>query len=251
MSALTQKIPKFANPQIPWYKMNVISKTAMACICAACVASAAAQKGDWAAFSRFAADNKRVAALPEAERRIVFLGNSIIQLWSELHPEFFTDNKYIPRGISGQTSYQYLLRLREDVVNLRPKYVVLCGPVNDIAENTYPYNEDMTMGNIESICELLKAHKIKVVLGSCLPSTAIPWDSKVKNVSQKILSLNARLKAYARKRRLHYADYYPLMQEGESGAMRREYTSDGVHPTLQGYSVMEAYIKDFIDKKLR
>ena len=57
---------------------------------------------------------------------------------------FFKSNGYIGRGISGQTSYQFLLRFREDVINLSPALVVINAGTNDVAENTQAYNEDYT-----------------------------------------------------------------------------------------------------------
>jgi lysophospholipase L1-like esterase len=53
---------------------------------------------------------------------------------------FFKDNGYIDRGISGQTSYQFLLRLLEDVINLSFKVVIINVTTNDIAENNAKRN---------------------------------------------------------------------------------------------------------------
>ena len=33
--------------------------------------------------------------------KVIFLGDSITQLWIETHPDFFFDNGFISRGISG------------------------------------------------------------------------------------------------------------------------------------------------------
>ena len=38
--------------------------------------------------------------------------------------------------------------------------------------------------------------------------------------------------------------------EGDNKALNSSYTRDGVHPTLEGYKVMEALIKKAIDKVL-
>ena len=70
------------------------------------------------------------------------------------HPDFFKTNGYIGRGIGGQTSYQFLLRFREDVINLSPALVVINAGTNDVAENVGPYNEEYTFGNIISMVEL-------------------------------------------------------------------------------------------------
>lgn len=119
------------------------------------------------------------------EKRVVFLGNSITEGWVRTHPDFFKTNGYIGRGISGQTSYQFLLRFREDVINLSPALVVINAGTNDVAENTNPYNEDYTFGNIVSMVELAKVNKIKVILTSVLPAAAFKWRMEIKDAPQK------------------------------------------------------------------
>ncbi len=231
--------------------MNAINKIITATLLfASAFAGAWAQKGDWAQFGRYAADNETVKQLPQEQRRVVFFGNSITDNWAKYRQDFFKKNGYIGRGISGQTTYKYIVRLREDVINLKPKYVVIGGAINDIAENTNPYDEDITMGNIISIVELLKANKIKPIIASVLPAAYIPWDRNIKNVPEKVASLNARLKAYAKKNHIVYADYYPLLVSGEDRALNPEYTRDGVHPTIKGYEVMEDYIQSILKKLL-
>lgn len=220
------------------------------CLCLMTITGAWAQKGDWAYLSRYAADNKTVKQLPQEQRRVVFFGNSITDNWARLRPEFFKENGYIGRGISGQTTYKYIVRLREDVINLKPKYVVIGGAINDIAENTDPYNEDITMGNLISLVELLKANKIKVVLASLLPANRIPWNKNITDVSNKVVSLNNRIKAYAKKNHIVYADYYPLLVDEADGGFSKKYCDDGIHPTPAGYEVMEKYIQTILKKLL-
>lgn len=230
--------------------MNVIRKIAAILLMFSTVTVMWAQKDDWAQLGRYSADNETAKNLPQEQRRVVFFGNSITDVWAQIHPEFFKSNGYIGRGISGQTTYKYIVRLREDVINLKPKYVVIGGAINDIAENTNPYNEDITMGNIITIVELLKANKIKPIIAGVLPAAFIPWDKNIKNVPEKIESLNARLKAYAKKNHIVYADYYPLLVHGDNRALNPDYTHDGVHPTSKGYDVMEKYIQGILKKLL-
>ena len=104
-----------------------------------------AQK-DWANLKRF---NKANMDLPEplkGESRVVFMGNSITEAWPS---DFFENRPYINRGISGQTTPQMLLRFRADVINLKPKVVVILAGVNDIAGNTGPSTLEMITNNIE------------------------------------------------------------------------------------------------------
>lgn len=209
-----------------------------------------AQK-DWADIHKYDQDNKTLMAQPNDGRRVVFLGNSITEFWKSNHPEFFSENHYIDRGISGQTTYQYLVRFREDVLNLQPKVLIINGGTNDIAENNYAYNEDRTFGNIITMVELAQAHKIKVIMTSVLPSSKYSWNPSLPDVQGKISSLNARLKAYADKHHITYVDYYSALVTGPEKSLNPAWTKDGCHPTKDGYLVMEPLVKKAIQKYVK
>jgi lysophospholipase L1-like esterase len=70
-------------------------------------------------------------------RRIeaVLMGNSITDNWAKFDPEFFIRNKFVGRGISGQTTAQMLSRFQADVIALDPKMVIIMAGTNDIAQN--------------------------------------------------------------------------------------------------------------------
>ena len=212
---------------------------------------AMAQKHDqFANFKRYDKANKELPAPAKKEKRVVFLGNSITEGWVSIHPEFFKENGYIGRGIGGQTSYQFLLRFRNDVINLKPKLVIINAGTNDAAENTGPFDLDITFGNIASMAELAKANGIKVILTSVLPSSGFRWNKKVTDAADRIEALNAKIKEYAKANKIPYVDYYTPMVSGAERALNPAYSNDGVHPTLEGYLVMEALIKPAIEKAL-
>lgn len=217
-----------------------------------------AQEKDWANLQRYAQQNAELPKPDKNEKRVVFMGNSITEGWVNTHPDFFKSNGYIGRGIGGQTSYQFLVRFREDVINLSPALVVINAATNDIAENTGAYHEDRTFGNIVSMVELAKANHIKVILTTTLPAAAFGWNPAIKDAPQKIASLNARLKAYAQTNKIpfvdyysSFVDYYSSMVSGSNKALNPAYTKDGVHPTSEGYDVMENLIQQAINKTLR
>lgn len=208
-------------------------------------------QNDWANFGKYEQNNREVMATTNDGRRVVFLGNSITENWRKMRPEFFTGHGFIARGISGQTSYQMLLRFREDVIALSPKVVVINAGTNDIAQNNHPYVEDRTFGNIVSMCEIAKANKVRVILSTITPCSGYSWNRSITDVPQKIESLNARLREYARQHKLGFIDYYSPMviTEGEkAGSMRAELTRDGCHPTVAGYEIMEPLALDAILK---
>lgn len=204
------------------------------------------QNRDWPNIGRYTKQNKEL--LREGSKiTAVFIGNSITDAWASSYPSFFTSNNYVGRGISGQTTPQFLARFREDVINLKPKVVVINGGINDIAENTGPYNHEFTIGNIKSMAELAHANGIKVVLTSVLPAANIPWNKDIAAVPDKVDRLNREIKAYAQAKKFTYVDYYSSLVNTERG-MKAEYTSDGVHVTAEGYRIMEKIIKKAVDK---
>ena len=105
------------------------------------------------------------------------MGNSITDVWPGADPAFFADKtyEYVGRGIGGQTTPQLLVRFRQDVLDLHPAAVAILGGINDIAQNTGPYEPEATLNNIKSMTELAQAHGIRVILCSVLPAYDFPW----------------------------------------------------------------------------
>lgn len=221
------------------------------CLCLSWT-EAIAQKNhnEWANYKHYEKANNELPVPNKKEKRVVFLGNSITEGWVNIHPEFFTENGYIGRGISGQTSYQFLLRFRNDVINLKPKLVIINAGTNDVAENTGPFDLEKTFGNIASMAEMAKANKIKVILTSVLPASEFKWNKKITDSSERIEALNAKIKEYAEANKIPYVDYYTPMASGPERSLNPDYSKDGVHPTLEGYLVMESLIQPAIDKAL-
>lgn len=210
-----------------------------------------AQKHEFANFDRYAAANAALPAPAKGEKRVVFMGNSITDIWAEKCPEFFKSHNYVGRGISGQTSYQFLLRFRQDVINLKPRLVVINYGTNDIAENTGRYDEDQTFGNVLSMVDMARANGIKVILCSTLPAETMFWHPHLTDIMGKIRHLNARVQAYCKANKIPYVDYFSALVADDGSGMKKEYQNDAVHPNLKGYAVMESLIVPAIDKALK
>jgi lysophospholipase L1-like esterase len=204
---------------------------------------------DWADLQRYAGENARLGAPRAGERRVVFMGNSITELWRTLDSGFFAGRPYIDRGISGQTTPQMLVRFRQDVIDLEPSVVVILGGVNDIAQNTGPTTLDAIYGNLVSMMELARANGIRVVLCSVLPAYAFRWRPEVKPAPE-IAALNAMLRAYAAEHHVVFVDYYAAMVDARGG-MKAQFTADGVHPNVDGFRVMEPLVESGIAAALR
>ena len=198
---------------------------------------------DWAYLAKY---RDADAALPPAapgETRVVFMGDSITEGWGMKatattpdRGEFFPGKPYVNRGISGQTTPQMLVRFRQDVIDLKPRVVVVLAGTNDIAENTGKTTLKEIGNNIASMSELARANGIAVVLCSVLPASDFPWHPGLEP-APKVKALNAWIKEYAAKSGLVYVDYYSRMVNSEGG-LKAELSPDGVHPNRAGYEIM-------------
>jgi lysophospholipase L1-like esterase len=196
------------------------------------------QAQDWPNLGRYKDANAKVGLPAANEDRVVFMGNSITDGWINAVPEYFAGRAYIDRGISGQTTPQMLIRFRQDVIDLKPKVVVILAGTNDIAGNTGPSTLEMIEDNLESMAVLAKAAGIQVILSSVLPVYDYPWKPGLQP-AEKIITLNKWIKNYAMQNDCFYLDYFPSVVDDRNG-MKAEYSKDGVHPNAAGYKVMGA-----------
>ncbi|WP_295676409.1 GDSL-type esterase/lipase family protein [uncultured Mucilaginibacter sp.] len=205
---------------------------------------------DWAFIKKYEEENSKVPAPAADEDRVVFMGNSITEGWNSWgNPVFFTGKPYYDRGISGQTSGQMLVRFREDVINLKPKVVLIMAGINDIAENNGPSKLEDVLGNIVSMAVLAKAAHIKVVLCSVMPAFRFPWRPAIDPVPG-IAKLNTMIKDYCDQNHMVYCDYFTAMADGRRG-LPANLSGDGVHPNLTGYKMMEPIAEKAIAQALK
>ena len=95
---------------------------------------------DFGELKRYRAANAQLKPPAAGEKRVVFYGDSITDLWPLAAA--FPGKPYVNRGISGQTTSQLLVRFRADVIALEPTAVVILAGTNDIAGNTGPISRE-------------------------------------------------------------------------------------------------------------
>ena len=202
---------------------------------------------DWPRMSYFDEQNKEVSPQKNKDR-VVFMGNSITQGWTQYMPEMFDNKTYINRGIGGQTTPQMLLRFRQDVIAHQPKAVVILAGTNDIAGNTPLKDLETVAGHLFSMAELARVHNIKVILCSVIPAAEYPW-RKGKSPDVKIPQLNKMIQNYCNENDIYYLDYFSAMTDGKNGLIE-SYGYDGVHPNEDGYNVMADLVEKALDQSL-
>ena len=193
---------------------------------------------DWPNMARYAEADKQAETLPADQRTVVFMGDSITDGWNLA--KYFPGKPYVNRGISAQTTPQMLLRFRPDVINLKPKVVVILAGTNDIAGNTGPLTLKEIEDNYESMADLARANHVAVVFSSVTPvSNYVP--TKIRFFNERpmaeIKQLNEWLQTYTREHHYVYLDYYSHMVD-DHGMLRKDISEDGLHPNDAGYRIM-------------
>ena len=204
---------------------------------------------DWAYLARFRDENAKLPPPSRGEKRVVFMGDSITQVWANFWEKEFDHNPYINRGISGQTTPQMLVRFRPDVIDLKPSAVVILAGINDIAGNTGSETVEMIEGNIRSMAELARANNIAVVLCSILPANRLSWRPDIAP-AESVLAINRWMEKYAADHGMAFVDYWTAMADEQQGLPER-LSRDGVHPNEAGYEIMAPLVERGIAKALR
>lgn len=165
---------------------------------------------------------------------LVLLGSSITAHWDLAR--FFPGRRFLNVGIDGQYSGQLLLRFKHDVLDVRPKAVLL-----KLCEMNFSHEipESVSLDNVMMMATLAQANGIRPYI-----ATTLPVSRQVKSESLASAIINSRVKAFnenlaAFARRHHYTvvDLAAAMSDQE-GYLREGLAVDGVHPSEKGYRIM-------------
>lgn len=184
-------------------------------------------------------------------KKIVFMGNSITQMWSDNSFFFKSNPSFINKGISGQTTPQMLMRFDDDVIKENANTVIILAGINDIAQNTGPIQIKDIADNIFRMAEMAQKNNINVFICSVLPANRILWNKSIKP-TYKVIKLNMLLKEFCKNKNIEYVDYYSEMVDWSGGLKSPLYTFkwDLVHPNKKGYEKMEEILIKKIKKEL-
>lgn len=179
-----------------------------------------------------------------AQYRAVFMGDSIFDCWDSPkhggHPEFFSKNNFLNKGISGQVTAQMLDRFEKDVVANAPQAVIICAGTNDIAQNKGYVPNRVIMKNIKKMTRIAESNNIRVILCTILPAARYRWRPEIEPVAL-IQDMNRRIARFARCKKRGFIDFYTPLAAAD-GSLPEEFSKDGVHPNSHCYSIMEPLV---------
>jgi lysophospholipase L1-like esterase len=205
---------------------------------------------DFGNLGRYREANAKLAPLSANEDRVVFMGDSITDIWNLA--KYFPGKPYINRGIGGQTTPQMLIRFRPDAIDLEPKVVVILAGTNDIAGNTGPMSLAEIEANLKTMTELAHVHGVRVVLSSVLPVNNYTERSKMffpLRPPEQIVELNRWIKDYAAQNGCAYLDYFSAMVD-DKGLLKADLADDGLHPNDRGFAIMAPLAQKAIEQAL-
>lgn len=176
----------------------------------------------------------------------VFMGDSITELW-DLHAYFrcSAEEAIENRGISGDLASIMVQRFAADVVQLRPRNVVILAGTNDVSHLAVQGKSQdeictATLTALEAMIDQAQQAGIKVLMCSIIPTNS---DYRMHSVNPTLRArINARLKEICAEKQCVYVDYAAALQDGD-GALRKDVARDGLHPHWAGYEFMAQALK--------
>jgi len=191
---------------------------------------------------------------PSAGKRIVFFGDSRIQMW---HPLPVIPNAVlINSGIGSQTTAQCLVRIENDVVALKPELVVIQVGINDLKYiGLFPNRQhkiiDDCLEHIQKMLDQLAAHDIEVVLLTVFPVGPIEIQKRMTfwsdNTLKAIKVVNTELRTWEREG-MHVMDCNAVLAMG--GRMKADYVLDSLHLTTHGYEALNSALSQVFAQTL-
>jgi lysophospholipase L1-like esterase len=132
-------------------------------------------------------------------------------------------------GVYGERTDQIAARLDECAKGAQ--ILIVQGGINDIAQ-ARPV--EAAAESLRAMIERGKKHGLRVGITELLP-----WNNGYPEADPKIRRLNELIRVIARSGRIPVLPFYETLQDpARPGRMKEEWTSDGDHPSVEGYRLL-------------
>lgn len=177
--------------------------------------------------------------------QVVLAGDSLVELLDSdtLLQDYVktTGIKIYNRGICGDSTNRLLERFQDTVLNLEPSTLVLLIGTNDIARGA---SAQFTLENIIKLITLAKENGVKRLIVQCLyPVNNDIYSNPAHLRNPKdIQHINSGILSNARKLDYEVLNLRNLLSD-EQGKLKKELTSDGLHPNEKGFKMIAKEIE--------
>jgi lysophospholipase L1-like esterase len=191
-------------------------------------------------------DKEAKATVKAKPDHLMVLAGDSISLWfpTNLLP---TEQTWLNQSISGETATGLLRRLSL-FSETQPNAIFVMIGINDLVKGS---SDQQLIDNYWSIIQRLKEEhpNARIVVQSILPhggdrTTSEKREKLLTIPISRIFQLNTRLSAIAKAEGISFLDLQPLFAD-ESGYLRSELSTDGLHLSKEGYLVWRSAIQTF------
>lgn len=153
----------------------------------------------------------------------------------------------INRGIGSDITFYMMKRFEADVIQLKPKYVVILGGVNNTVDMST--NKDAnsilyeTISDISKMVDMSLLHDIKPILCSMLPTKKENFE-----MNKLIKIINESYRELANSRQQIYVDFHSEFIDSDGISIKDNIAEDGIHPEALGYNIMKRVLRETLFK---
>lgn len=186
--------------------------------------------------------NSQLPPLQPGEKRVVFIGDSIIDFWD--FNRDFPGEGWINRGIAGQRTVEILGRFCNDALALHPQVIFVIAGTNDLATDG---TVDVIIANLREMVRLSVQQGIRIIVSSLLPVSDYHKEKEAKFERTKtrppklILATNQAIAAMAVQEGAVYLDLHHCLEDS-AGFLHADFGDDGLHPNEAGYKAITSRV---------
>ncbi|MBQ6653087.1 MAG: serine acetyltransferase [Prevotella sp.] len=194
-------------------------------------------------YNERVAEFEQLPAITSAD--IVMLGNSLTEFGGDWSERLGCDH-VVNRGIIGDTSTGIYHRLCQ-ILPGKPKAIFLLCGTNDVSHNLTPRQV------FERCCRVIEkirkdAPQTKLFVQSLVPiNESFGRWKLLTGKTNHIPAINRLLKNYCKRRGITYIDLFPNFVEPGTNVLRRNYTTDGIHFSDDGYRVWATVLAPYVE----
>ena len=198
--------------------------------------------------------NARIPEPRSGVSRIIFFGDSRMVRWNPL-PDL-ANGQLLNRSVPGETTAQAVLRLKTDVLELKPDIAVVQIGINDLkAIGVFPEQKEKIVRscweNLNTMACQMIDHDIQLVILTIFPPGSVDWLRKfvwsdeiyrgVEQVNQKIKSLQDK--------RITIIDCDQILSLGPK--INPKFAQDTLHLNSAGYEALNSSLRPILQNLIQ
>jgi len=199
---------------------------------------------DYAGITVYPAENAKIADLA-SRPDVILVGASHTLAWGDTSSRL-PGLRVVNRGVRGQLVPQYLLRFRQDILDLKPRAVVIEGCAINA---TYDVPLRLLADSYASMAEMARLHGIEPILATTMPVGKV-LEQRLAGTNDEVRQINDLIRDLARRNGYLLVDYYAAVAEPD-GTLPAAETTDGMHCSPAIYDRMAEALRPILDRALR